>query len=101
MSGETATIVSDANEWIIGADASVVVGDKENNILIHTGAGQVYGEAGDDSLVAFLAKPIYRGEAIDGAVRDINSSSAWPTRPFHFMDAVNDNDDARFAREVA
>ncbi|MBS0503213.1 MAG: hypothetical protein JSS55_05290 [Proteobacteria bacterium] len=70
VGGETATIVSDANEWIIGSDAAIVVGDKENNVLIHTGAGLVVGDEGDDSVIAFQAGPIYRGESLDGGIRN-------------------------------
>jgi hypothetical protein len=56
---------------------ALVQGDKKNNVLIHKGAGEVLGAEGDDTLIGFQAGTIYRGEAIDGAVRAKERPSTW------------------------
>jgi hypothetical protein len=77
VSGQSATIVSDKNEFVVGDDLALVQGDKKNNVLIHKGAGEVLGAEGDDTLIGFQAGTIYRGEAIDGAVRAKERPSTW------------------------
>jgi hypothetical protein len=63
--------------WTCHCNFALVQGDKKNNVLIHKGAGEVLGAEGDDTLIGFQAGTIYRGEAIDGAVRAKERPSTW------------------------
>jgi hypothetical protein len=105
---QSATIVSDKNEFVVGDDLALVQGDKKNNVLIHKGAGEVLGAEGDDTLIpAFEARgwtfdpATGLGTGLDirgvahalsvseeriithaAAVND-NQLSAWPERTFY------------------
>ncbi|WP_367714278.1 hypothetical protein AB2N04_00900 (plasmid) [Nitratireductor sp. GISD-1A_MAKvit] len=41
------------NPWLVGEDLSILVGNDENDVLIHFGAGEAYGLDGNDWLIAY------------------------------------------------
>ena len=53
--------------WLFGHDDGVLIGGKENDILIHTGHGLALGQAGDDMLVGFRPDFIAKGTKIGTA----------------------------------
>jgi hypothetical protein len=89
VGGEAATIVSDKNEFVFGQDLSLIVGDEKNNVLIHTGAGEAYGEAGNDILIGWKADFIRKGDKIDPN----NPDSARADKDHHLtLDGSSGND---------
>src|SRR6185503_11326776 len=70
VGGEGAAIVSERNEIVVGDDVALIVGDERNNILIHRGAGEVYGDQGDDTLIGWLPQTIHSGDALERSIRE-------------------------------
>jgi len=60
-----------AIEWVGGQSAiPITQGNELNNWLVHRGAGEVYGDAGNDALVGWFGEVIHKGEALDRATRE-------------------------------
>ncbi|MEZ9527130.1 tandem-95 repeat protein [Enterovibrio norvegicus] len=63
---QTEVTASDSNKnaWLLGTDAAVLKGNDHDNVIIHTGYGEVFGGGGDDIIFAYNNTEIEEGEKI-------------------------------------
>jgi hypothetical protein len=85
IGGETAHLIYDgglfegtsptklSSNWVVADDYALVVGSDKNNLVIHKGFGEVFGEAGDDTLIGW--RPIYlaEDELVDRELREFEA----------------------------
>ncbi len=53
-SGDTAILKTEANQWLVGNEQATLVGSDQDDFIVHFGSGEVFGRAGDDTLIAIM-----------------------------------------------